>query len=126
VLPSASRKYPIKTASGVGNGGFCYRRRGRCLEVVESVDPDDLNWDYSPTGLPDDVFFSYFGFGLGIFRSYDIALAHRWSKEPFMGFESYGFHSTKTRMDARLLENRPRVVNRGRKRILQSPTCAAR
>lgn len=94
VVPGADNKYPVKQPIAVGNGGFCLRKRDKCLRVVDAVDPRDLNWLYTGFNLPDDVFFSYFGFGLGIFKSYDISLARRWSQEPLRSFDSYGFHKT--------------------------------
>lgn len=95
VFPEHAHLYPVTYHSAVGNGGFCYRNREKCLRVVDAVDRGHLDWQYvNDFNLPDDVFFSYFGFGLGIFRQYDIQLAYQWSKEPLDSFDTYGFHRT--------------------------------
>jgi Protein of unknown function (DUF5672) len=95
VLPHAKKKYPIAHSTSVGNGGFTYRKRDKCLEVVSRIDKDDIDWE----SCPDDGFYSYFGFGLGIFKPCSVDVALKWAREPFFDFNSYGFHSTHSRMN---------------------------
>lgn len=93
-------KYQIKHRSVVGNGGFCFRKKDKCQEVVAAIDPQDLCWEYLDGFFPDDVFFSYFGFGLGIFKRYDLELAYKWSAEPIASLKTFGFHKTFVQMKA--------------------------
>lgn len=95
--------YNIERLTAVGNGGFCFRKRDKCLQVVETVDQKHLNWKYVEGHLPDDVFFSYFGFGLGIFQEYDIQLAYKWALEPIMNWDTFGFHRTQRLIDRKLM-----------------------
>jgi hypothetical protein len=87
-------RYNIQMLSKVGNSGFSFRKRDLCMKVVEAVDGDDVNWKHNGCTLPDDVFFSYFGFGLGIFRPCSVELANQWSLEPMASWDTYGFHKT--------------------------------
>lgn len=91
-----SQFYQIDKLTAVGNGGFCFRKRDKCLEVVSKVDREHLNWQYVDGHLPDDVFFSYFGFGLGVFDSFDVELAFQWAGEPISSWNTFGFHRTQT------------------------------
>lgn len=88
--------YNINHLTAIGNGGFCFRKRDKCLQVMDAVNREHLNWEYVDGHLPDDVFFSYFGFGLGIFNSYDIDLAFKWAGEPIRSWNTFGFHRTQT------------------------------
>ncbi len=94
VLPEYKDLYSIQTKTAVGNGGFCYRKRDKCLEVVNAIQKYHLNWKYTGSNLPDDVFFSYFGFGMNFFKNYDISLSYKWSKEPIDSLDTFGFHCT--------------------------------
>lgn len=99
-LPGQETRHPIRRRTAVGNGGFCFRKRDKCREVAAVVDRRALNWRYSNgLNLPDDVFFSYFGFGLEIFRPYDVSLAYRWALEPMGSWETFGFHRTQPLVD---------------------------
>ena len=87
-------RYPISCRTKVGNGGCCFRKRSKCLEVLNRVQLDDLNWEFLQGHLPDDVFFSYFGFGLSIFKPVTPDEARRWATEPISSLTSFGFHKT--------------------------------
>lgn len=82
----------IRTTTTVGNGGFCFRKTSKMLEVENSV-----NWCSRVGGwLPDDVFYSFYGFGQGIFKPVSVGVADLWSQEPFCGRDTYGFHGVNT------------------------------
>src|SRR5581483_11665215 len=78
----------IHTKTTVGNGGFCFRKRSKMLEVEKSVDWSTRVGDW----LPDDVFYSFYGFGQGIFRPVTSDEADLWSEEPRRGGDTFGFH----------------------------------
>lgn len=101
-VDGCERFYDIQRQTNIGNGGFCFRRRSKCLQVLERVDQSHLNWNYVEGHLPDDVFFSYFGFGLGIFESYDLSLAFQWAREPIVTWDTIGFHRTQVMINRKL------------------------
>jgi hypothetical protein len=94
VILKNHEKYNIQFTSKIGNDAFSFRRRDLCLKVMDSVDGDDVNWRYNGFSLPEDVFFSYFGFGLEIFRPCSVELANQWALQPMASWDTYGFHKT--------------------------------
>ncbi len=86
----------VHTTTTVGNGGFCWRKRSKMLEVERSVD-----WSTrTPGRLPDDVFYSFWGFGQNIFRPVPLEVAEEWSQEPLVTkVNSYGFHGLNVTKD---------------------------
>ena len=77
----------------VGNGGFSYRKKSKMIEVASKVADQDCNWKYDGNQLPEDTFFSYFGFGMNIFKHVPDDIASRFSREPYHeNVDSFGFH----------------------------------
>jgi len=77
----------------IGNGGFSYRKRSKMLEVSNLVSDEDCNWVYDGESLPEDTFYSYFGFGTGIFKPVDYSTAAMFSAEPYnIRKDTFGFH----------------------------------
>lgn len=95
------------------NGGFNFRRKSKCLKVNELVQKYggqqklvkglqiNENPPRSQAGwfLAEDLYFSYFGFGAGIFENVDVKYANSFAKEPITWLEynenpksCYGFH----------------------------------
>ena len=93
----------------VGNGGICFRRRSKCLEVLKLVEKyggqdkivkgliiEGKHRTYN-SFLAEDAFFCYFGFGSGIFKSISTEIAKQFSLEPitykqFKEKRSFAFH----------------------------------
>ena len=84
------------------NGGFNFRRKSKCLQVNELVQKyggqqkivKGLQINENPprqqagSFLAEDLYFSYFGFGSGLFESVSKEYADSFSKEPIT-FEEY-------------------------------------
>ena len=63
------------------------------IEVAEKVADEDCDWKYDGNQLPEDTFFSYFGFGMNIFKQVPEDIAMRFSREPYHeSIDSFGFH----------------------------------
>ena len=98
----AAWKEPIKVVENhfnfppvrVGNGGFNFRRRSKCLQVLEwvnklggqndvvkGIEIDGQTRNRGPF-LAEDLFFCYFGFNLGVFEPTSIEVADKFSLEP--------------------------------------------
>ena len=80
----------------IGNGGACFRRRDKCLEVLEILkkfggrkniikgikifeDPPRISYG---NFLAEDIILCYFGFGLGIFEPVSYEVVDKFSLEP--------------------------------------------
>jgi len=83
----------IKSNTVVGNGGFCYRKRDKALQVVDRIDLKDYEQKWKGGQVcPDDMFYSFHGFGLGYFKPVSVELAKQFSEEPYCGADTFGFH----------------------------------
>ena len=97
----------------VGNGGFGYRSKSKCLKVLDLVNKyggqqkivKGLQINENPPRqqngwfLAEDLFYCYFGFGAGIFDPVSLDYANSFAKEPITLIEynrdikpCYGFH----------------------------------
>jgi hypothetical protein len=94
----------------VGNGGFSFRKKSKMIQVLEKLERyggrnkiikglylDDKRVVTEGKYVVEDAIFSYFGFGLGIFKPVTINESQRFSVEPiklesFYKRENYGFH----------------------------------
>lgn len=93
----------------VGNGGFNFRKRSKCLEVLEFVNRygGQQNivkgleiYEKHKTNTPflaEDAFFCHFGFGGGFFQPTPLDQANKFSLEPitfkqYKNKESIGYH----------------------------------
>lgn len=95
----------------IGNGGFGYRSRSKCLKVLDWVNEyggqqkivKGLQINENPprqqTGsfLAEDLFFSYFGFGSGLFEFTSLEYVNMFAREPITLIEynkkiCNGFH----------------------------------
>lgn len=93
----------------VGNGGHNFRKRDKCLkvldfvkkhggqtEIVQGLQIEGKHRTYSPF-LAEDAFFCHFGFGAEIFEPVSLEHARKFSLEPitykqFLNKESVGYH----------------------------------
>lgn len=93
----------------VGNGGANFRKRDKCLQVLELLEKNggqdkivkgmQIIGKHGTEGpyLAEDIFFSWFGFGAGIFKPTSIEEARKFSIEPitleqFNNKDSFLFH----------------------------------
>jgi len=77
----------------VGNGGFSFRKRSKMIEVSDLINDEDCNWEYDGGALPEDTFYSYFGFGAKIFKPTSYEIADLFSSEPYsINKDTFGFH----------------------------------
>lgn len=95
----------------IGNGGVSFRRRSKCIEVLEFVNRyggqanivkgmsilEDPPRGYFGHHINEDLFFSYFGFGAGIFEQVPIDFIREVMVEPitfkeFKEGKKYAFH----------------------------------
>jgi hypothetical protein len=84
----------IHTTTSVGNGGFCFRKKSKMIEVQKSVNYEKyIESGECNKNLPDDIFFSFYGFGKGIFKPVTDYEADLWSQEPLNDGNSFGFHN---------------------------------
>lgn len=92
----------------IGNGGFSFRRRSKLLDVLKLVERNggqeiikgiciDGDLKHNHMYVNEDIFFTYFGFGGGIFRETSEEQANNFSVEPiklvdYWKRENFGFH----------------------------------
>jgi len=105
VIENTFNFHPIQ----IGNGGHNFRRRDKCLKVLDFVNQNggqnrivkgikiDDKLIHTNSFLAEDAFFCYFGFGGGFFEPIMLERARKFSLEPitykeFLDKKSCGFH----------------------------------